>query len=1543
MSSYSLIKSGVIVAAVVAASSHSALGQTTVNFGEEELFDFGTFAPETRYGWSSGDALVAPLDFNARVGGFTGKRNQVVVPEVKAFGVTVIPEVRADTRTGARLTTSLQGEAGVELTAGLTVGGEGFNATIQAGPSLTTANDLLAGQFFRPIGTTGVGLDSTFDPGLPVLDAGLGVVLNGSFDNRFEYGLFPFANYTVGDFGFDFNLDFDLFDLNLDLNLPKLPSINLPDFPDFTIPASEEDDTLFRQKIPPSNPALNLAELALDNPLASIDTETTVADGKATFSAKGSIFRAGLDLDGIASAVTTGVSFTGTEVKIGPGKIGYDVIDVKYGLELGIEYDTEVDPFLNATLTFDKAVTMKNADGTTTVVNADEALEVRWDELPEFALLTREDVNVDVDFTGIEATFSHTGALTLSDYMELQALRAKVSVAPGVNLVDLGPAYYQKFPLAGELAAFEVFSDSFSLGQIAFEGAFEGLWDGSFVLEAKPIKEVYLDSVTADFDFFSQLTEIATGINPSTLSDKTLVIGTANGAVTGLPDLVPIDYLDNINEVAVNVGGLYLEGALILRVYDEDFDVVDVSSKTVLDGLVVLENSKYTLEAGAIRQFDLNFVANDGQIVGDGALSFESTNGSLTFSGEGEVMFNSPGRLEATTLTNAEGHTLSFQGFSANARVIPLLDVPDENWFNGPFADPFTYQSYINGNTFRFNHEIEVGTFNNFGTLAFSGNNSGWDYSFTRFNNFESGRVELSGGASVSLSTTSGASPVLYNDGTFYATGTGTTLNIDHEVVRTQDFGSGRGTFVADNNARITFDGDFLTLINQDFEAKNGGEIVFDVVSTFNDSVRTFGNVEFLIQEGSTIRFNSGLTNKDFDGLSIINHGTLEVDGSVVSLRPKPDVGLGGPPPTLIFKDLINTGTINVRNGGEFEVDAIIDNFANDGATLSGGTWNAIGENVSAFSNLSAGSSTVSEIDFRVLDVAPADDFLFEVYTDLQNFDTTLKTNAANVTIGGRAIFPYFNTVEKNTGSFRLTGGHQFTTATSYTNEGGTTVVQKGADLFVQGALKVIGGSVTADAVSTITALTQTEAIDEAETEFRDITVEVIGGDLTLANTNALPSSPMFADRSDSGLFPEFNNMLLNSDQVWIVRESVDIDPDTLEETVTSATIDLGNAAIERNNGTIVIDGASASFDAAERMRYNHGSLTLQNGFEFDTLINDFRNANEGTMTLQGATFRVTGPNGQFRNDGELIMDGDSYLFAGQFVNGGAGTATVWLDGVIEADTVINSAGSTITGSGSITGSIVNNGTIDLGNSPGLIETFGSYSQGSAAELFVEIQGYEAGESFDQLIVHLLNADTTSPLPPAVLLDGSLRLDFDLGFEQDFDWIILDNKGSDAIVGEFNPDNILIEGLMQGSASDAALLDDPDDLYLGDLEYFGVYLTYFGGDGNDVALYTISTVDGDADLDGDVDSDDFNILAFNFGEAGGRTEGDFNGDGVIDSDDFNILAFNFGTAPLPNPESLLEANAAQIQAVPEPTTLTLFALGGLLAARRRRYGYTATA
>jgi hypothetical protein len=104
------------------------------------------------------------------------------------------------------------------------------------------------------------------------------------------------------------------------------------------------------------------------------------------------------------------------------------------------------------------------------------------------------------------------------------------------------------------------------------------------------------------------------------------------------------------------------------------------------------------------------------------------------------------------------------------------------------------------------------------------------------------------------------------------------------------------------------------------------------------------------------------------------------------------------------------------------------------------------------------------------------------------------------------------------------------------------------------------------------------------------------------------------------------------------------------------------------------------------------------------------------------------------------------------------------------------------------------------------------------------------------------------------------------------------------------------------------------------------------------------TYNGDANLSGNIDADDYFAIDSNYNKPNvGLTygKGDFNYDGVINGDDFFIIDNGFSgqqTVPLSPAPVAMSGAAGGVAPVPEPGSLAVVALGAvsLLGRRRRR-------
>jgi hypothetical protein len=185
---------------------------------------------------------------------------------------------------------------------------------------------------------------------------------------------------------------------------------------------------------------------------------------------------------------------------------------------------------------------------------------------------------------------------------------------------------------------------------------------------------------------------------------------------------------------------------------------------------------------------------------------------------------------------------------------------------------------------------------------------------------------------------------------------------------------------------------------------------------------------------------------------------------------------------------------------------------------------------------------------------------------------------------------------------------------------------------------------------------------------------------------------------------------------------------------------------------------------------------------------------------------------------------------------------------------------------------------------------------------------------------------------PGVLRIGSLSIDSTGKLDITNGKMIVDYNGDSPLATVVKP--ALVAGRNGGAWTGNGLTSstaaaDSVHLAVGYAEASDLGIGSFSGEDVDASAIIIrTTYKGDNNLDGVVDSNDFNGLVAGYGVNTDAlwVQGDYNYDGKVNSIDFNDLAGNFGAvAPAPALGSV----------VPEPASLSVLAVAGALIRRRR--------
>ena len=359
----------------------------------------------------------------------------------------------------------------------------------------------------------------------------------------------------------------------------------------------------------------------------------------------------------------------------------------------------------------------------------------------------------------------------------------------------------------------------------------------------------------------------------------------------------------------------------------------------------------------------------------------------------------------------------------------------------------------------------------------------------------------------------------------------------------------------------------------------------------------------------------------------------------------------------------------------------------------------------------------------------------------------------------------------------------------------------------------------------------------------------------------------------------------------WNVDANFIIANGTLQ--VSDGGVASGDQLNIQENGSVALNGGTLRFRTMNNGEFGvsfptgSGVVELMDAYTFEETTNLPAGMTfdvDNTVTVDSAAELVVSGTLQstsLQNDGTLVLIGSTL---DQPVTSPAGS-TINVIGDVTFNGAVSGAGG-VFGSGTATFA----GGYSPGDSPADVTIENDVAFAATNTLTLELGGLGAGQS-DALTV---GGDAT--------LDGMLDVDllngFTLGNGQTFEVLDVDGQLS----GEFTG---LAERALVGQHGGVDL-----------------FITYAGGDGNDVVLFTAPLLPGDYN-NGVVDAADYTVWRDNQGAPAGSLPND-NNPGPIGQGHYDTWASHFGQSiPL------------QSASVPEPTAFTLLRLGLGTRVRRR--------
>ncbi len=622
----------------------------------------------------------------------------------------------------------------------------------------------------------------------------------------------------------------------------------------------------------------------------------------------------------------------------------------------------------------------------------------------------------------------------------------------------------------------------------------------------------------------------------------------------------------------------------------------------------------------------------------------------------------------------------------------------------------------------------------------------------------------------------------------------------------------------------------------------------------------TLYNIVFTNTSPGSVQVQAGTLDLNTAGSSA-NTGAFTISGGAT-------IDFGGSATRTISGAITGGGAVLFSAG----TTTLTGTYSISNTTIAGATVNFNQASTQNFANLTMNSGTIAgsaNINITSLFDMNSGTMTGGGTTTLANgatgtFDNSYLTltrpfvNNGNITLSSNAYF-YMNTGGTLTNGSTGTIDIQHNTYAVYgqvntvpfvntgaimrtTNSGTATIINVVFTNTSPGTVSVEAGTLVLSTAGTSTNTGDFSAAGGTTLEFSGTATRTIsgGGSVTGAGgvefsggTTTITSTYSISNTTVSGGTVNFNgasaqafpNLLLSGSGTLSGTAAVNI-----------TTLFDGNSGTLAGSGTMtLVNGATGTLDSSTvsltRPFVNHGAITMSsNGYFNLNTGGSFTNSADGTVEIQHNTYAFYGSASglALSNAGHLTRttsSGIAYINNLNVTNTGtvecqSGTLDIYPYTQTAGHTILsggdfNTSGTTwninggdLTGTGTITGSLMNAALVAPGQSPGSLTITGNYTQTINGTLNIEINGTTPGSGYDQLVV-----------TGTVTLAGSINITTGFSPLNYAPFTIISNQNSDPVSGVFT------------GATEGTVLVTPTGNYR---------ISYIGGDDNDVVLTALA-------------------------------------------------------------------------------------------------------